>query len=135
MSTPKLLESFFSSHIMPHINFPSRVWDGCCGIHLSKLNSLHRREAKSLTPDQNLSTDEKQKAFSILPLQRQLDFNKATLMFKVKRRMVPSYMTSLCSECNKRTIRHILPKPCIDLHKTSLVFFETFCLEYSTHSH
>ena len=36
--------------------------------------------------------------------------------------MVPSYITSLFSECNNRTIRYILPKPRIDLCKTSLAF-------------
>ena len=122
MSTPKLLESLFNSHIMPHINFSSTVWDGCSEIHLSKLNSLHRRAAKLLNLDKNLTTDEKQKALSILPLQRQLDFNKALLIFKANRSMVPSYITSLFSECNNRTIRYILPKPRIDLYKTSLAF-------------
>ena len=121
MSTPKLLESF-NSHIMPHINFSSTVWDGCSEIHHSKLNSLHRRAVKLLNPDKNLSTDEKQKARSILPLQRQLDFNKAVLMFKANRRMVPSYITSLFSGYNNRPIRYILPNPRIDLYKTSLAF-------------
>ena len=118
MSTPKLL--FFNSHIMPHINFSSTVWDGCSEIYLSKLNSLFRRTAKLLNPDKNLTTDEKQKA--LLPLQRQLDFNKALLMFKANSSLVSSYITSLFSECNNRTIRYILPKPRIDLYKTSLAF-------------
>ena len=122
MSTPKLLESFFNSHIMPHINFSSTVWVGCSEIHLSKLNSFHRRAAKLLNPDKNLTTDEKQKALSILRLQRQLDFNKALLMFKANRNMVPSCITSLFSECNNRTIRCILPNPRIDLYKASLAF-------------
>ena len=108
---------------MPHISFSSTFWDICSEIHLSKLNSLHRRPAKLLNPDRNLSTDEKQKALSILSLQRHLDFNKALLMFKAKRSMVPSYITSLFSECNNRTIRYILHKPRLDLYKTSLVFF------------
>ena len=43
-------------------------------------------------------------------------------MFKVNRSMVPSYLTSLFSECNNRTIRYILPKPRTDLYKTSLAF-------------
>ena len=128
------LTIFFNSHIMPHINFLSTVWDGCIEIHLSKLNSLHRLAAKLLNPDKNLSTDEKQKALSILPLQRQLDFNKAPLMFKANRRMVLSYITCLFSECNNRTIRYILPKSRIDLYKTSLAFSGP-CLEYSTRSH
>ena len=53
------LRIFFNSHMMPHINFSSTVWDGCSEIHLSKLNSLHRCAAKLLNPDRNLSADEK----------------------------------------------------------------------------
>ena len=107
---------------MPHVNFPSTVWDGCSEIHLSKLNSLHRRAAKLLNPDKNLTIEETQTALSILPLQRQLDINKALLMFKANRSMMPSYITSLFSECNIRTIRYTLPKPSTDLYKTSLTF-------------
>ena len=43
-------------------------------------------------------------------------------MLKANRRMLPSYITSLFSECNNRTIRYILLKPGIDLYKTSLAF-------------
>ena len=89
------LKIFYSSHILPHISFSSTVWDGCGETHLIKLNSLHRRAAKLLLPDKNSSTDEKMKALSILPLQKQLYFNKAVLMFKVNRRMTPSYIISL----------------------------------------
>ena len=126
MSIPKLSESVFNSHAMPHINFSSTstVLDSCSEIQLSKLNSLHRRAAKLLNPNQNLTADEKQKSLSILSLQRQLDFNKVSLMFKANKSMVPSYITSLSSECNNRTRRYILPKPRIDLYKTSLAFPE-----------
>ena len=86
---------FSSSHILPHISFSSTVWDGCGEAHLIKLNSLHRRTAKLLLSDKNSSTDEKMKALSILPLQKQLYFNKTVLMFQVNRRMTPSYIISL----------------------------------------
>ena len=76
------LRIFFNSHIMPQISFLSTVWDGFSEIHLSKLNLLHFRTAKLLTPEENLLTDEKQKAIRILPFKRQLDFIKALLMFK-----------------------------------------------------
>ena len=107
---------------MPHINFSSTVWKSCGEIHLSKLNSLHQRTAKLLIPDKNFSTDEKHKSLSILPFQGQLDFYKALLTFKENRSMVPSYITSLFSGCNNRTIPYILPKPRIDLYKASLAF-------------
>ena len=121
------LKIFYSSHILPHISFSSTVWDGCGETHLIKLNSLHRRAVKLLLPDKNSSTDEKMKALSILPLQKQLYFNKAVLMLKVNRRMTPSYIISLFSESNNRTNRYVLPKTRIDLYKTSLSFSGSTC--------
>ena len=121
------LKIFYSSHILPHISFSSTVWDGCGEIHLNKLNSLHRRAAKLLLPDKNSSTDEKMKGLSILPLQKQLYFNKPVLIFKVNRRMTPSYIVSLFIESNNRTNRYVLPRPRIDLYKTSLSFSGSTC--------
>ena len=43
-------------------------------------------------------------------------------MFKANRSMVPSYITSVFSECNNKTIRYMLPKIRINLYKTSLAF-------------
>ena len=125
--SPQTLKMFYSSHILTHVSFSSTVWDGCGETHLNKLNSLHRRAAKLLLPDKNLSTDEKMKALSILPLQKQLYFNKAVLMFKMNRRMTPSYIISLFTESNNRTNRYVLPKPRIDLYKTSLSFSGSAC--------
>ena len=99
------LKIFYGSHILPHISFSSTVWDGCGETHLNKLNSLHRRAAKLLLPDKNSSTDEKMKALSILPLQKQLYFKKAVLMFKVNRRMTPSYIISFFTVSSNRTNR------------------------------
>ena len=125
--SPQTLKMFYSSHILTHVSFSSTVWDGCGETHLNKLNSLHRRAAKLLLPDKNLSTDEKMKALSILPLQKQLYFNKTVLMFKMNRRMTPSYIISLFTESNNRTNRYVLPKPRIDLYKTSLSFSGSAC--------
>ena len=123
----QILKIFYSSHILPHISFSSTVWDGCGETHLNKLNSLHRRAANLLLSDKNSPTDEKMKALSILPLQKQLYFNKAVLLFKVNRRMTPSYMISLFTESNNRTNTHVLPKPRIDLYETSLSFLGSAC--------
>ena len=121
------LKIFYSSHILPDISFSSTVWDGCGKTHLIKLNSLHRRAAKLLLPDKNSSTDEKMKALSILPLQKQLYFNKTVLMFKVNRRITPSYVMSLFTDRNNRTNIYVLHKPSVDLCKTSLSFLGSAC--------
>ena len=99
---------FYSSHILPHISFSSTVWDDCGETHLNKLNSLRRRAAKLLLPDTSSSTDERLKALSIFSLQKQLEFNKAVLMFKVNKRLVPSYIISLFRESNNRPDRYTL---------------------------
>ena len=130
------LKIFYSSHILPHISISSTLRDGCGETHLNKLNSLHRRAAKLLLSDKNSSTDDKMKAFSIIPLQKQLYFNKAVLMFKVNRRMTPSYIVSLFTESNNRTNRYELPKPRIDLYKTmQFIFLGLYLLEFAASSH
>jgi hypothetical protein len=51
---------FFNAHILSYINYASTVWCGAGEVHLKKkLNSLHRRAAKSLVTNPYLSTDEK----------------------------------------------------------------------------
>ena len=67
------------------------------------------------------------KALNILPLQKQLYFNKAVLMFKVNSRMTPSYITSLFRESNNRPNIYVLPKRRIDLVQTSLSFSGSSC--------
>ena len=121
------LKIFYSSHSLPHISFSSTVWDGCSETHLNKLNSLHRRAAKLLLPDNNSSFDEKLKALSIVPLQKQVDFNKAVLILNVNRKMTPSYIISLFRESNVRPDRYKLPKPRIDRYKTILSFSGSSC--------
>ena len=70
------------------------MWDDCSDFFLSKLNSLHCREAKLPLADKNPPTNEKLKALSIFPLLKQLHFHKTVLMFKSNRKMTPSYITS-----------------------------------------
>ena len=45
----------FQAYLLSHINYSSTVWTGANEIHLKKLNSLHRRAAKLILPDQFLS--------------------------------------------------------------------------------
>ena len=103
------------------------MWDGCGETHLDKQNSLHRRAARLLLPDKTSPTDEKLKALSILPLHKQPHFNRAVLMLKVNKRMKPSYIISLFRKSNNRRNRYVLPKPRINLYKTSLYFSGSPC--------
>ena len=59
---------FTHAHIMPHINYASNVWDGTSENNLKKLISLHRRSAKLVLRNENISTDNKLLKLNILPL-------------------------------------------------------------------
>ena len=67
---------FFQAQLLSHINYASTVWSGASEVHVKKLNSLHRRAAKLILLDQSLSTTEKLNKLNILPLDKQLKFNR-----------------------------------------------------------
>ena len=73
---------FFNAHIISHINFASTIWDGCSQDTFIKLNSVYRRAVKQLD-NRQISTDEKLKQLNILPLRKQLNFNKTILTHKI----------------------------------------------------
>ena len=101
---------FYHAHISPHLTYASTVWDGCSDIlaHLILLT-------EELQQIQSLG---------ILPLKEKLMFNKAVLVFKAYKNRAPPYLKQLfiCSNI-RATSRYItLPKPRIDLFKTSFSF-------------
>ena len=122
MDTPKR-KLFYHAHISSHLTYASTVWDGCSDILLNKLNSLHRRAAK-LMSNSSLSTDTKLRYLGILPLKEKLVFNKAVLVFKAYKNLAPPYLKLLfiCSNIRATSSYITLPKPRIDLFKTSFSF-------------
>ena len=94
VDTPKR-KLFYHAHISPHLTFASTVWDGCSDILFNKLNSLHRRAAKLMISDSNLSTDTKLRYLGILLLKEKLMFNKAVLVFKAYKNRAPPYLKQL----------------------------------------
>ena len=119
---------FYHAHIQPHLDYVSTIWDGASEANMKKLNSLHRRSAKLIIDKsrRHISTDEKLKKLGILPLCKQLSFNKAILMRKITLSKVPTYLTDLfvTSDVPYRTLRNelVVPKPRIDLFKASLSY-------------
>ena len=117
---------FFKSHIKAHVDYASTVWDKCSEVHFKRVNSLYRRAAKLILPDPSLTTDEKMKKLGILPLDKQLAFNKAVFMYKIVRRKAPAYLCNTFEhsqaryENSKSTLKVIRPR--IDLTKTSLSY-------------
>ena len=113
---------------MPTLN-PTLTTHLQCGeavVMLSKkrLNSLLRRARKLILPDKNLTTDQKLNKIGILSLHKQLDYTKGVFMYRALTNNAPVYISSLykAPHSSSRNNYLQLPKPRIDLFKTSMAF-------------
>ena len=91
---------------------------------MKRINSIHRRAIKLLLPNPNISTDDKFKQLNILPLDKQLFFNKAVITHKIYNDQAPPYLSPLLKKAPQRygSTKLILPLPRIDLYKSSLSY-------------
>ena len=124
IDTRKLL---FNAHIKPHIDYASVVWDGYSDALKKRLNSLHRRAVKLILPDTTLTTDQKLKEMRIMSLQKQLKYNKGLFMYRLLSNEAPDYISNLYTHTpsryfNSRNYQLSLPRPRIDIFKTSISF-------------
>ena len=119
---------FFNAHCLSHINYASTIWSNAAENHLKKLDSLYKRAAKIILPDPLLSTLQKQTTLDILPLNKQLDFNKLVAVFKTRINLAPDHITNLLIESTNRyhSQNYLLPLTRIDLFKTSFSFSGAF---------
>ena len=116
---------FYHAHISLHLTYASTVWDGCSSIPFHKLNSLHRRAAKLMMPEISLRTDAQLQRLRLLPLREKLMLNKAVLVFKACRNPASQYYLkdlSICHNSHAVSRSMILPKPRMNLFKTSFPF-------------
>ena len=113
---------FCDAHIKPHIDYASVVWHGCSDVLKKRLNSLHRRAVKLILPDTILTTDQKLKEMRIMSLQKQ-----GLFMYWVLSNEAPEYISNLYTHTpsrysNSRNDHLSLPRPRIDIFKTSVSF-------------
>ena len=123
-ATKEALKLFFDAHINSFVNYASTIWDNCSGEYMKRINSIHRRAIKFLLPNPNISTDDKFKELNILPLDKQLFFNKAVITHKIYNDQAPPYLSPLLKKAPQRygSTKLILPLPRIDLFKSSLSY-------------
>ena len=121
------LKLFFSAHITSHTDYASVLWGCCSGALRKRLNSLLKRSSKLILPDKNLTTDQKLNMIGILNLRKQLDYNKGVFMYRALTNSAPVYISSLykAPHSSSRNNYLQLPKPRIDLFKTSMIFSGT----------
>ena len=117
---------FVNAHIRCHIDYASTVWDGCGAGQLSALNSLHRRAAKLILPDPDISTDQKLQHIGMLPLKTHLLYNKCIFMYKFWNNRLPKYLSPFFQRSGSwYGLTHklfLLPLPRIEMFKSSLSF-------------
>ena len=118
------LKLFFNAHIKSHIDYASVVWSGCSDALKKRLNSLLRTAGKIILPDKNLITDPKLNKIGILSLHKQLDYSKGVFMCRALTNNAPVYISSLYKvpHSSSRNNCFQLPKPKLDLFKTSIAF-------------
>ena len=117
--------AFFFAHIMSHMNYVSNAWDGCAGVHMKQLYSLHKRAVQFLMPIPNLDYKQKCCALKLLPLDKQLLLNKCVLMQKVVHGKAPQYLKDLMIPSERLHVhgnKQLLPRTRIDIFKTSFSF-------------
>ena len=118
---------FFNAHIKPRIDYASVVWDGCSDVLKKRLISLHRRGVKLILPDTTLTIDQKLKDMRIMSLRKQFECNKGLFMYRVLSNEAPEYISNLYTYTpsrysNSRNYHLSLPRPRIDIFKTSISF-------------
>ena len=119
---------FYDANIKSHLDYASTIWDGAEDVHLKKLNSLQRRAAKLIDTNPLINTDQKLSSLGILPLLNHLQYNKSVFMYKLYYDLLPSYINDMIPK--KENTRYatsklnveVLPKPRLDIVKTSLSF-------------
>ena len=103
------------------------MWDRCSDVLKKKLNSLHGRAVKLVPPDTTLTTHQKLKEMRIMSLQKQLEYNKGLFIYRVLSNKAPGYISNLYTHTpscysNSRNNQLSLPRPRIDIFKTSISF-------------
>ena len=89
-----------------------------------KKKTLHRRTAKLILSYLSIPTDDKLKTLKLLPLAKQIKYNTAVTIFKVRSGETPEYVRSLFTSSTSRygSNNFNLPQPHIDLYEISLAF-------------
>ena len=114
---------FFNAHCLSHVNYASAAWSCAAQNHLMKLNSLYKRAIKIILPDPKLTTNEKQQALDILPLNKQLEFRKLMSVYKTRINLTPDYVTNLLIKSNRyNSTNYLIPPTRVDIFKTSFSF-------------
>ena len=114
---------FYYAHIQSHIDYASSLFDSCKSTVMKPLTRIHKRAVKAILLKSSTLLPHDYKSLNILPLSQKLKHNKAVLMYRVHHDLVPQTLSARFKENPSRYSQNlIVPKPRIDLFKTSLIY-------------
>ena len=90
-----------------------------------------RSAVKLIFPDTTLTTDQKLKEMRIMSLQKQPEYNNGLFLYRLLSNEAPEYRSNLYTHTpsrysNSRNYHLSLPRPRIDIFKTSTSFSAAF---------
>ena len=116
---------FYFAFIQARLNYCSIVWGKCAPSNLKPLHSLQKRAIKLISSVKLINTPVSDifRHLQILPLHLGLRFNTLTFMHKIVYDVFPGYLKAMFSfQRQYGSNRAVIPKPNIDLFKTSFSF-------------
>ena len=112
---------FFHAHIQPVIDYASTLWHSASANTLKPLVSIHKRALKLTLLKSTSLTAHDYKLLDVLPLK--LKFNKGIMMHKIVSGYAPSNLKlNFHSNQNRHSHKLVVPRPRLDLFKSSLMY-------------
>ena len=136
LSSTLIPEKSSTTHIKPHIDYASVVWDGYGEVH--QKTELPTSNGRQINPSRcfpiyrakdegpSLFTEQTMSARRILNLLQQLTYNEGVFVHKILNNNSPSYLAQVCMNhqphCTNYKNNLYVPRPRFDLFKTSISF-------------
>ena len=101
---------FYHAFISSYIDYASTLYDLCSEHNLKPLARIHKRCLKAILLKSTTLTTQDYFTLGILPLSHKLQFNKATLMFRIMNGFAPTTLLSRFPKNQSRYTNNILIK-------------------------
>ena len=122
---------FSVPYIQSIIDYGSTLWDSASKNSLKPPHSLYKRTLKVILLKQTFLEQDDYNVLNILPLHTRLKYDKGIYMQKIMPGNALPSLTRLFQINSSREQNKInIPRPQIDLFKSSLTFFRSISVEF-----
>ena len=118
----KCRKLYFQAYIQSLTDYASTLWDGASNETMRHIRSLYKRGLK-IVISKNKITNDDYKAHEILPFEKRLCFNKASMVHRCIHGNAPKLLSAKFSSKSQRNSNKLHTKtPRIDLSKTNFSY-------------